>query len=316
MHKRLRVALFGSGEVGRRCLLGLLDRGHVVPVVYGLPAKAATDPLLVLARDCGIRVLTPPYFQKRSGEPISTVVEEYLELQVDLNLLASFTLFLPKQVLQAPRFNSLCFHPSLLPRYRGGSALQWQILEGEASTGATVFQLDAGVDTGPIVVQRGGVAIDPGETTRTLFFQKLAPLGAECLLEAVDRLVLGNARYVAQVERDASFQPLFAGAHTAVDLSRSVQQIERLIRACDPHPGARLRIGSHDVSLFDANLERGDGSEHPHVAKVDDGGLWLRLKDGLLRVRRVAANAGKEAAASFAQREQITAGTPLSASSS
>ncbi len=96
------------------------------------------------------------------------------------------TVILPPEIVEAPALGSLCFHPSLLPRFRGGAAIPWQIILGERETGVTVFVPDAGVDTGPIVVQKGGVAIGATDTAASLYFDKLYPLGIEAMVEAVD----------------------------------------------------------------------------------------------------------------------------------
>ena len=106
------------------------------------------------------------------------ILDEYRALGAELNVLAYVTAILPPEIVDHPPKRSLCFHPSLLPRFRGGNAMQWQIIEGERESGVTVFELDDGVDTGPVLVQRGGVTIEPWDTTGTLFFQKLYPLGS------------------------------------------------------------------------------------------------------------------------------------------
>src|SRR5206468_13088848 len=130
------------------------------------------------------------------------------ELGGALSLLACVTVSLPTEIVDGPRHASLCFHPSLLPRFRGGNALAWQILLGATEAGVTVFRPDAGVDTGPIAVQKGGVPISPTDTAASLYFDKLYPLGLDAIAEAVAAIDAGTAVLRAQEEVDASHQGL------------------------------------------------------------------------------------------------------------
>ena len=206
----LRIAIFGQGAFGRDVLEGVLAAGHEVVGVHVRPdvdREGRPDPLAEAARERGIPLFRYRRY-RRAGRAIPEIVEEYRKLGAELNLMPYTTVILPPEIVDAPPHRSLCFHPSLLPRYRGGSAIPWQIILGERETGVTVFQPDAGVDTGPIVVQRGGVPIEDTDTAGSLYFQKLYPLGLDAMAEAVDLVDRGVARPVPQDERLASFQPL------------------------------------------------------------------------------------------------------------
>ena len=122
---------------------------------------------------------------RRKGQAIPELVQEYQSLDAELNVLPFTTVILPPEIVDAPRLGSLCFHPSLLPAYRGGNALAWQIILGATESGVTVFRPDEGVDTGPIVIQRGGVEIRPDDNTASLYFDRLYPLGVDAMAEAV-----------------------------------------------------------------------------------------------------------------------------------
>src|SRR5262245_17801401 len=173
----LSIALFGQAPLALDCLDGLLAEGHRIAGVFAPPAGDRPDPLASRAEALGLRCFRRRYFQKRTGEPVAEALAEHRSLGADLNVLASFTYFLPAAIRDLPRHGSLCYHPSLLPRYRGGAALQWQVMLGEPETGVSIFIPDDGVDTGPIAVQRGGVQIAPDDTAGSLFFKKLHPLG-------------------------------------------------------------------------------------------------------------------------------------------
>src|SRR5262245_40179555 len=306
----LRIALFGQAPVGSQCLDRLREAGHEVVGVFAPPDSGRPDPLAQRALELGLPLVRRRFYQRKTGEPIAQAVAEHAALGADLNLLASFTSFLPRAIADAPRYRSVCFHPSLLPRYRGGAALQWQIIEGERETGVSIFVPDDGVDTGPLVVQRGGVEIGPHDTAGTLFFSKLAPLGVEALIESANQIADGTAIAKPQDETRATHQGLVDDAVAALDLRAAAEQIDRRVRGCDPQPGAFLRWAGAPVRLFDARLEAGSpGAAAPgELLEVGPQGLLIALRGGLLRVARVRADAGKEPAAQFAERRELKPG--------
>jgi len=308
----LSIALFGQAPLALDCLDRLLADGHRIAGVFAPAAGDRPDPLATRAEALGLRCIRRRYFQTRDGQPIARALEEHAELGAELNVLASFTSFLPAAIRDAARHGSLCFHPSLLPRFRGGAALQWQILEGEVETGVTIFVPDDGVDTGPIAVQRGGVQIAPDDTAGTLFFKKLYPLGVEAMLEAVRDVERGTRQRIVQDERLATHQRLVDDAVAAIDFGRSALEIDRQVRGCDPQPGAFVRSAGRVLRLYEARLEPGDDALAPGTVRaVDASGLGIALRGGTLRVARVRADAGKETAQQFAERAGLTPGARL-----
>ncbi len=276
----LRIALFGQAAFGRDVLLRLQEQGHEIVAVYAPPDAGRPDPLAAEAGVRGLRCLRHRVFRRR-GEALPELVAEYRALGADLNVLAFVTAILPPEIVEFPPQGSLCFHPSLLPRYRGGAALAWQIMLGERETGVTVFRPDAGVDTGPIVVQKGGVAIRDTDTAASLYFERLYPLGVEAIAEAVALVASGRARPVPQDESQASFQGLVGDAEARIDWRRPAAEIDRQIRGCDPNPGAWATLGDEPLRLFDGRLEREAAGAPP--------GTVLELSGGRLRI---AANGG------------------------
>ena len=301
----LRLAVFGQAPLANECLDRLLSDGHEVATVYAPEDGSRPDALAAHARELGLRVVQRRYFQKKSGEPITAALEDYQTLNVDLNVMASFTSFLPPAITDAPKHKSVCFHPSILPRFRGGNAMQWQIIDGEPEVGVSIFIPDTGVDTGPVVVQKGGVTIDATDTTGSLFFNKLAPLGVDAIVEAVNLIDRGEASPEVQDESRATHQGLVKDADAAVDLTRPVDAVDRQIRGCDPQPGAWVRHDGNPVRLYDA--ERVDGSGTPgEVLGADDQGMVIAVGDGAIRIGRVRADSGKEPAQAFLERSGAT----------
>ena len=298
----LRIALFGQAPFGRDTLVRLLEAGHDVVGVYAPPAGARPDPLAAEAEQRGLPLFRHARF-RRKGEAIPELVEEHRKLGAELNVLAFVTVILPTEIVDGPRHASLCFHPSLLPRYRGGNALAWQILLGATEAGVTVFRPDAGVDTGPIVVQRGGVPISPTDTAASLYFDKLYPLGLDAIAEAVAAIDAGTAVLRAQSEADASHQGLVDDAIARIDWTRSAVDLDRWIRGCDPQPGAWAKRGSEIVRCYDARI--GDASIRSAagtVVRIADGAALIAAPGGTLRVGRVKVGDGAKQPAAEALR--------------
>jgi methionyl-tRNA formyltransferase len=158
-----------------------------------------------------------------------------------------------------------------------------------------VFRPDEGVDTGPIVVQKGGVEIAPTATAATLYYQELYPLGIEALCEAVELVDRGEARPRAQDESRASFQGLVDDSVARIDWSRSCQEIDRLIRGCDPQPGAFAQRGGEEIRLFGAALADGEaGAPAGTIVAIEEGRLEIAAGGGRISVGRVRIGDGKK----------------------
>ena len=293
----LRIALFGQAAFGKDVLERVLAAGHEVVAVYTPPAGARPDPTAELAEARGLRLLRHARFRKK-GAAIPELVAEHAALGAELNVLAFVTAIVPTEILDAPKHASLCFHPSLLPEYRGGAALAWQIILGAKEAGVTVFRPDAGVDTGPIVVQKGGVEIGPEDTSGTLYFKKLYALGVDATAEAVERVARGTAVYRAQDEARASAQGLVDDAVARIDWSKPAAELDRLIRGCDPQPGAHALRGTEPVRLFDARLEAGvPGEAAGTLLGVADGRMHVAARGGRLSFARAKVGSGAKVAA-------------------
>ena len=288
----LRIALFGQAPFGRDTLLALLEAGHEVVGVYAPPDGARPDPMAAEAAERQLPLFRHRYFRKR-GEARVEIVAEHAGLQADLNVLAFVTAFLPEEILEAPRFASLCFHPSLLPRFRGGNALAWQVMLGAPAAGVTVFRPDSGVDTGPIVVQKGPVPIEEHDSAGSLYFQKLYPLGLEAISEAVAAVDAGTALYRVQDETQASHQGLVGETEARIDWERPVAELDRWIRGCDPQPGAWALRAEEVLRFYDGRLETGpDGGPAGEILGFEGGRMQLSARGGCLSVGRVRLGGG------------------------
>ena len=150
--------------------------------------------------------------------------------------------------------------------------------------------------------------LDPSETTASLFFDKLHPLGVDAIVETVEMIDAGTAQAVPQDEASATHQPLVDDSIAAIDLSRGAQEIDRLVRGCDPQPGALIRVAGKPVRLYDARLEAEAAGERGEILSIDASGLRLVLTGGVLCIGRVRADMAKEAASDFAARVGLSSG--------
>jgi methionyl-tRNA formyltransferase len=225
--------------------------------------------------------------------------------------MAFVTLFVPEPVLHTPRHGSIQYHPSILPRHRGPSAINWAIIQGEATTGLSVFWPDEGLDTGPVLLTKE-VEITPDETLGTLYFDKLFPLGVEAMVEAVDLVRDGKAPKVVQDEDEATYESWCRKADVEIDWDRPVQDVYNLIRGANPRPGAWTTIDGEQVEVLDSARVDGDPGAPPGtVVAVDGDRMVVAAQGGAVAVSVVRADGDKTAAGEFARTAGLEQGARL-----
>src|SRR5438552_1598439 len=206
----MRILLVGQATFAEEVLRGLAAAGDtIVAVVCPPDAGPKPDPVKVAALAAGIPV---HQFRTLKAPEARRVFEE---ARADLAVLAYVTQIVPEALLALPRLTSICFHPSLLPRYRGGSAINWQLIRGETETGVTVFWPDAGIDTGPILLQRSA-PVGPDDTAGSLYYKTLFPLGVRTVLDAVALIREGTAPRIPQDDARATHDPLCRDEHAGI----------------------------------------------------------------------------------------------------
>ncbi|MEM9177111.1 MAG: formyltransferase family protein [Myxococcota bacterium] len=295
----LKLAIFGQAPFGRDVTLRLAEAGHEIVGVHVPPdGGGRPDPLAVAADEKGWPLFRYKGY-RRKGAAIPERVDEYRALGADLNVMPFTTVLLPPEITDAPKHGSVCFHPSVLPAFRGGAALSWQIFEGATESGISIFQPDEGVDTGPLYLQKAGVPIEPTDTMASLYFDKLYPMGVDGMVEVVDAIAAGTARLTPQVEEGASHQGLVDDDVARIDLGWDLARVEQRIRGCDPSPGAWLSHGETRLRLFGCAVEsRSETGDAPGtVRSVGEDGLVIAVRGGSLRIQKVRGAAGKVAAA-------------------
>jgi methionyl-tRNA formyltransferase len=303
----MRIVVNGQQAFGAEVLKALLEHGEDVVAVYCAPDKEGRppDPLAEAAREAGIEVRQPESFKTANA------ASDMAELEPDLMVMAFVTLFVPEPVLDTPTHGSIQYHPSILPRHRGPSAINWAIIQGEEKTGITVFWPDEGLDTGPVLLTKE-VEITPDDTLGSLYFDKLFPIGVEAMMESVDLVRDGKAPKIVQDEAEATYESWCRKGDAEVDWSKPVREVYDLIRGTNPRPGAWTTIDGEEVGILDCTRVDDDPGAAPGtVVEVDGDRLVVAVAGGAIAVEVVRADGDKQSAGEYARGAGVEAGAVL-----
>jgi methionyl-tRNA formyltransferase len=286
----MRIVVHGQQAFGKAVLEALLERGDDVVAVYAAPEGTRPDPLADAATAAGLPLVRPASFRDPS------VVQELRAFAPDLQVMAFVTLIVPQEFLSVPTLGTIQYHPSLLPRHRGRSAINWPVIKGETETGLTVFWPDGGIDTGDVMLQRA-TPISETDTLGSVYFDRLFPMGVAALLEAVDLVGAGTAPRIPQDEALATYEAPCERDNARIDWGKPCGQLHDLVRGCDPAPGAWTTGGGQALQIFasapqPARDVAGVGGAMGEVAAVGDEGFSVVCADGRLSVTRVRPAGG------------------------
>ncbi len=301
----MRVAIIGQAAFGEAVLRRLQDDGVVV---VGVAAPEPTsngrvDPLWSTAEANDIPCVSTARLKEPDG------LARWKEFAADFCLMAFVTDFLPEEIFTLPTHGTAQYHPSLLPSYRGMSAMNWAIINGEKETGLSVFWPDEGLDTGPILLQKS-CAIGPDDTVGSLYFNHLFPMGVDAMSEAASLVAAGQAPRAEQDHAAATFEPGCRDRHAEIHWHRPARAIYDQIRGCDPRPGAWTLFNEEKLRFFDCRLSAEQRPGMPgQVLDIDGESMTIRLNGGVLRVGRVQhADNGKLPAGEWASRVDLATG--------
>ena len=251
----MRIAFMGSPEFAVPALQALHGAGHDIAAVYCQPARAAgrgqavrRSPVHAEAAKLGLPIRTPARLRTDAE-----VQAAFADLRVDAAVVAAYGLILPQAMLQSPPRGCLNIHASLLPRWRGAAPIQAAILAGDAETGVTIMQMEAGLDTGPMLL-RQSVPIT-SETTNAILHDALAAIGANLILDALS----ASPAAVPQRPADATYAPKLSREDGRIDWRASAEIICRQIRAFDPWPGTFTTLASTPLKILAAKPTGGRG---------------------------------------------------------
>jgi methionyl-tRNA formyltransferase len=308
----MRIVVHGQQAFGKAVLEALLKRGEDVIAAYVGPEKPGqkADPLKEAAQAANLPVYQPASYRKPE------VWDEFRALKPDLQVMAFVTLFVPEDFLNVPTKGSIQYHPSLLPKYRGPSAINWPIIQGETQTGLSIFWPDNGLDTGDVLLQKT-TPISDTDSLGSVYFDRLFPMGVDAMLEAVDLVKAGKASRIKQDHSQATYEGRCSAENARIDWGKPWRQIHNLIRGCNPAPGAWTTLDGKTLQVFEAKPlpardPKGIGGKMGEIVEVDGEGFTVVCADGRIKALRVkAADGGKVGAGEFATSVSLATGTRL-----
>jgi methionyl-tRNA formyltransferase len=308
----MKIAIIGQQDFGKAVLEAFLARGDTVGAVFCAPEKegAKPDPLRVAAQEKGLNVLQLPNLKGPEAQ------KALKDCGADIGIMAYVLQFAPQEFVKIPKHGTIQYHPSLLPRYRGPSSINWPIAKGEKKTGLTIFRPTDGLDEGPVILQME-TEISENDTIGTVYFDRLFPMGVKAMLEAADLVVAGRHKEVVQDEGRASYEGWFRANEARINWHNHVDFVHDIIRASDPAPGAWTTHGGKKLQLFGSrkHIVRTFGAVKGKIGEVTEIGaesIRVTAQGGQVEISKVKPEEGKKvAAAEWAKAAGVAAGTIL-----
>ena len=291
----MRIVFMGTPDFAVAALEALHEAGHVIVGVYtrmdtpkNRGMKMLPPPVKVKALEYGIPVYQPKNLR---GEDTQ---QELRDMDPEVIVVAAYGRILPQAVLDIPKHGCLNIHASLLPKYRGASPINACILHGETEAGVTIMQMDAGLDTGDMLLPASTQML-PDESYGSLH-DRLAKIGGEAIVKALDLLAKGDLKGEPQPAEGFTYAPMIQTADCKIDFSKSAKEVSCAIRAYDPAPGAFAMLGGEKMKLFGASLEQEEGScgTPGAIVKNDKKGIVVACGQGAVRIGTVQGAGGKK----------------------
>ncbi|XP_057702930.1 cytosolic 10-formyltetrahydrofolate dehydrogenase [Corythoichthys intestinalis] len=249
----MRIAVIGQSLFGQEVYKELRRDGHTIVGIFTIPDKdGKADPLATEAEKDGVPVFKFPRWRVK-GQAIPEVVAQYKATSAELNVMPFCSQFIPMEVIDHPKHGSIIYHPSLLPRHRGASAINWTLIHGDKKGGFTVFWADDGLDTGPILLQKE-CDIGPNDTVNTLYKRFLFPEGVRGTVEAVRLIADGNAPRITQPEEGATYEGIQKKDNAKINWDQSAESLHNWIRGNDNVPGAWTEIDGQKVTFYGSSM--------------------------------------------------------------
>jgi methionyl-tRNA formyltransferase len=293
----MKIAIVGQQDFGKAVLEAFLARGDQVAAVFCAPEKegARPDALRVAAQEKGLKV---HQFKSLKAPEAAQAMQD---AGADIGIMAFVLQFAPQEFVNIPKRGTVQFHPSLLPRYRGPSSINWPITRGEKETGLTIFRPTDGLDEGALILQKR-TPVGDNDTLGSVYFERLFPMGVLAMLEAADLVVAGKHKETVQDESQASYEGWFREAEAKINWANHADTIHDLIRGCDPAPGAWTTLNGAKLQLFDSRKElvRTFGAVKGKIGEIvalAEGRLAITAQGGRLHIGKAKLGDGKKLAA-------------------
>jgi len=308
----VKIAIVGQQDFGKAVLEAFLARGDDAVAVFCAPEKegARPDALRLAADEKGLRL--HQFKSLRDPEAWRAMKEA----GADIGIMAFVTQFAPQEFVNIPKKGTIQYHPSLLPKYRGPSSINWPIIRGDTRTGLTIFRPNDGLGEGAVILQKE-TPISADDTLGSVYFDRLFPMGVKAMLEAADLVLAGKHKEVVQDESQASYEGWCSGENAHIDWAKPWSQVHNLIRGCNPAPGAWTTLNGVKLQVFEsrpypAHDPKGIGGKMGEIVAVDGDGFLVACADGRIKVLRVKpADGPKTPAGEFATAVKLSVGMRL-----
>jgi len=292
----MKIAIVGQQDFGKAVLEAFLARKDEIAGVFCAPEKpgARPDALKVAAQEKGVQVFQ---FQSLKSAEAGDAMKK---LGADIGIMAFVLQFAPQDFVNIPKRGTIQYHPSLLPKYRGPSSINWPIIRGDRKTGLTIFRPNDGLDEGPVILQKE-TEISADDTLGTVYFDRLFPMGVKAMLEAADLVVSSKYKETVQDESQATYEGWCRKAEAKINWASHVDFVYNLIRGCNPAPGAWTTLEGKELQIFDAR-------KHPvktfgavkgkigEIVEVSDKSFQVTSQGGRVEVLRAKLGDGKKVA--------------------
>jgi methionyl-tRNA formyltransferase len=290
----MKIAIIGQQDFGKAVLESFLARGDEVAAVFCAPEKdgARPDALRAAAEEKKLKV----YQFKSLRAP--EAAQALAGAGADIGIMAFVLQFAPQDFVGIPTHGTIQYHPSLLPKFRGPSSINWPIIKGETETGLTIFRPSDGLDEGAVILQKR-TPVSDNDTLGTVYFDRLFPMGVAAMLEAADLVVAGRHKELKQDESRASYEGWCREAEARINWASHVDFIHNLVRGCDPAPGAWTTHKGEKLQLFGSkkHLVRTFGAvkgKIGEVTAVSAESLFITAQGGQIEVAKGKLGSGKK----------------------
>lgn len=292
----MKLIFAGTPEFAAAALAALSNSRHTVLAVLTQPdrpsgrgMKLVASPVKKLALALGLPVLQPTSLRAPEAQPLLR------KFDADVLVVAAYGLILPQAILDIAPSGAINIHASLLPRWRGAAPIQRAILAGDKQTGICIMRMDAGLDTGPVLLKER-VDIADQDTGGTLH-DKLSKIGARLVVTALDRLESNELDARPQPADGATYASKIEKSEAHLDWSRPAEDVWRRIRAFDPHPGASSAIRGEWIKLYGAGLESGLAAQPGEILEAGDDGVVVACGRGAVRILELQRAGGRRLSA-------------------
>jgi len=308
----VRIAIIGQQDFGKAVLEAFLARGDEVVGVFCSPEKEGVkaDPLKVAAQEKGLKVFQFPSLRNKEAH------DALRGLNADLGVMAYVLQFAPQEFVKIPKKGMIQYHPSLLPKYRGPSSINWPIIRGDSKTGLSIFRPTDGLDEGPVILQKE-TPLSADDTLGSVYFDRLFPMGAAAMIEAADLVMAGKHSETVQDESKASYEGWCRSAEAKINWPTHVDFTYNLIRGCNPAPGAWTMLNGKKLQIFDSrkHLFRTFGAVKGKIGEISEitgTSFFVTAQGGRIEVLKAKHEDGKKISApDLVSQHGLTPGTLL-----